>query len=243
MTKTHHGRTDDVVTMAALLVLRAVLARGAPIAVLLPGGNSIVSVLHQLLEFAKADEWKGVMSLIHLFEVDAYQPTAERPVSNWDVLDQHLIRPALAAGLLQRQQLHPFVFSGDRAGDLSRYAAELDAIAGPPVIVCAAGAGEFPDGSEDPGHIAGLFPNFPGVWNGSDPFVCFSGAPKPPSERMTATPALFRKAGLVVALLLGSARRRTWEHYQSDRPAHEVPLKLIDEVPLAYLCTDVLMGG
>lgn len=243
MTKLHHGRTADVIAMAALFVLRAVRDRGAATAVLLPGGSSIVSVLHYLLEYAKTEEWRGVMPLIHLFEVDSYERTDERPVSNWDVLEQHLIRPALAAGLLQQQQLHPFVFSGDRAGDLARYAAALASIAGPPVIVCAAGAGQFTDGSEDTGHIAGIFPNFPGLWNESDPFVSVSGAPKPPSERITATPALFRTAELVVALLLGSARRRTWDLYRSDRPAHEVPLKLIDEVPHAFLCTDVLMGG
>ncbi len=241
--KIHHGYTEAALHFAAVLIFRALQARGVATSVLLPGGSSIVGVFQHIVELAADSEWQKLLPLLHLFVVDEFQPTDERPLSNWAVIERHLIVPLAARNLLKAEQLHPFRFTADRQDDCRRYTDELMSVGGAHVVVCCAGGGEFPDGAKDPGHIAGLFPNFPEVWNSEQLFAAFTGAPKPPSERVTATPKLFRQSEQVVAVLRSSARMNVWRNYCGSEPAEVVPLKLIDEVPHAYLCTDVLSGG
>ena len=242
--KVHHGCTSAVLTFAATLVYRVLDARRANTTVLLPGGRSIVGFLQAMVDLAEDQERKKLLPFLQLFEVDAFQSTPERQTTNLDVLERCLMAPALKEGLLRREQLHPFLFTDNRQHDLERYAKELRAYGeAPHVIVLACGGGEISEGVEDPGHVAGLFPNFPEVWNSPEPFACYSGCPKPPSERVTATPRLIRSAELVIGLLLGNERLNAWHNYRSDRQVCEVPLKLLDEAQRAYLCTDVLMSS
>jgi 6-phosphogluconolactonase len=74
-------------------------------------------------------------------------------------------------------------------------------------------------------HIASLFPGFQWPTDISEAFFTFSGSPKPPSDRMSASPRTISSAKKIVLLFFGEGKRTAFERFlKSEETENECPV-------------------
>lgn len=194
-----------------------------------PGGRSVAGVLEHL---ARAE---APFEALHLFFVDERCVPLDDEESNYRVVEQSFLAlqggggPSVPAG-----RVHPFRCE-EAAQDLgsAAYEREFRAVADR-LDVALLGVGED-------GHVASLFPGRPELDETSRLFVPVKGAPKPPPDRMSATPALLRSQGTrVVLLFFGDGKRRALKHFvAAEGNAAECPARLLRDVPDLWVFTDI----
>jgi len=211
------------------------------ITIALPGGRSITVVLDALVQLCEGNP--QALNRVHIFQLDEFRPTPERQESNWDILNQHFFQPALRNAWITQQQLHRLLIEEDPQASIDAYLNELDTISQTgrfDIVVLGAGGGNFPDGSEDMGHVAAIFPRSDNVWNTSARFTVVTDAPKPPEQRVTATPNLIAQAKFGIGLVLGEEKRNAYSRYDSPGIAvRNCPLKLLNRTTTGHLFTDL----
>ncbi len=204
------------------------------------GGRSIVPVLSAIVSRASdlsPQDWFR----LQFFMVDERLVSLDDRDCNFKLLSENFFSKILEAGLINREQVHPFTFTSsqiDRA--LLAYQEELDRFGGLFDLV-------FLGVGED-AHVAALFPG--SRWladfrlGAEEPngikFVAFQNSPKPPSGRMSSSPYLIAHAKFAMALLLGEGKRQALDRYRSPvSNVFDCPAKLVDLVKEAYLLTDL----
>lgn len=207
-------------------------APGRAVNLALPGGRSIVPLLRTFVQDGlKLGE--GFWSRLQLFMVDERLVSLDDSECNFRLIRTQLA-PVLESGLLNRTQLHPFIFDevshdhGVRAyeTELKRHGGQFD--------VAIVGVGED-------GHIAALFPEHHSVRNDNPLFITMSDSPKPPAGRMSASRALIEKTPSLFALFIGEGKRDAWRRYRDESLGIEqCPAKLVNAAERGYVVTDLL---
>jgi 6-phosphogluconolactonase len=153
--------------------------------------------------------------------------------SNYGGLNRLLFDKLVGQGVISNAQLHPFVTDTSQSDfGCGSYRDELRSIGGKFTVVVL-GVGED-------GHIAGLFPHHPALAEKGDTFVHFHDSPKPPADRMSASPALITGAELSVILAFGEGKRIAWNAFNDNSVAIEAcPSKLALKTRECLVVTDL----
>jgi 6-phosphogluconolactonase len=203
-----------------------------PLIVGLCGGRSVVGLLGAL-RAESVNQPRDLLGRIQFFMVDERLVPLTDDQSNYGGLKRLLFDTLVEQGAISQEQLHPFVADYTR-GDFgcSSYEAELKSVGGKFTVVVL-GIGED-------GHIAGLFPYHQALNASGETFVHFNDSPKPPSGRMSASPALITGSQLSVILALGEGKRAAWNAFNDNSVAVEAcPSKLALKAGECLVVTDL----
>ncbi|MCC6955005.1 MAG: 6-phosphogluconolactonase [Deltaproteobacteria bacterium] len=222
----------DVARLFASAVRASTEAR---IVCALPGGRSIVGVLHALSAEAGLLEepmWKK----LDFFMIDERMVPLESPDSNFKLLHENLFGKLMELNLIRSEQLHPFILEPSTADrGLARYENELHKVGGR-FHISFLGVGED-------AHVAALFPNKSETAERGQKFLAFDDSPKPPPHRMTASRDRIVESDVAFALFVGEGKREAFQKYRAAGGTEmECPAKLLDAVKQAYAVTDLLEG-
>ena len=201
------------------------------IAVGLCGGRSVGGLLSAsipLLEKITPDLQKK----IHFFMLDERVVPLDSPDSNFGLVNKSFFEPLITTKSFTKDQIHPFEATPENVQErCDLYLKELESKGGFAVIILGMG--------ED-GHVAGLFPKHPGFLNKDKKFVHFTGSPKPPPVRMSASVSLLKEAKGAVLLAIGDGKREAYRNYMDlDVSANECPAKLVDTIRDLCIVTDL----
>ena len=217
------GEREKLIKKAASLISERalqLLKSKQHVVIAVPGGSSVAAVYRELSEL------KMPWNQIHLFLVDERLVPADHPESN-----VKLIRENMGTGL-PSQLIHPFDSSLQSAEQaLVKYQKELDLCGGKLDIVLLS--------SGEDGHIASLFPRHPLLYEMQKRFCLLDDSPKPPPERMTASPGLIETADTGILLFFGKGKAQALQRYFDPQlSCIDCPAKIITKIPHYYLLTD-----
>lgn len=203
-----------------------------PVVLAVCGGRSIVGLLEAMARQPQGmpeSDWRR----LQWFMVDERLVPLDHEDSNYRLVHELFFSDAVERGLLLEEQLHPFRCRPELPDcGASEYEAELAEYGGSFDIACL-GAGED-------GHVAGMFPGGPWLEQPEKQFIVFDNSPKPPAERMTCTPALLRRSGLVLGLFVGEGKRDALDRFhRKDLTIAECPAKILLDVPESLLISDL----
>lgn len=196
---------DELSERAAQLLadtVRRVVQKNRKAVIAIPGGRSIVGMLKKL---PSVPFWQHV----HLFMIDERMVDISDPESNYQQAEELLIKriPVIP---------HPFLMDKGVAAysnDLMRQGNHFDA------VIVAAG--------ED-GHIAGLFPHHTHLHSPAKSYLELHDSPKPPKDRITASPFLIQDAGSVILLFAGAAKQAAYAQFINPKVSLDAcPAKLV----------------
>lgn len=230
-----HESLETKLQVAARTIFQVLAKKpaGAPLAVGLCGGRSVVGLLGALLAESHTQP-KDILARIHFFMVDERIVPLEDQNSNYGGLYGLFFEKLIRDGLIQSNQLHPFVASVESAPRVCQeYFSELKRFGGEFAVVVL--------GMGEDGHVAGLFPRHPLLAAQEQGFLSFSDSPKPPPQRMTATVPLLCSSSLAILLALGEGKRTAWEAFQN--PANTVadcPACMVHHVERCLVVTDLV---
>ena len=97
--------------------------------------------------------------------------------------------------------------------------------------------GEFGVGAD--GHTAGILPHTPGVRENEALVLGYKGSD---FERLTTTPAVFRKVDLAVVVAIGKAKKAVLKRMPTDISAEEQPAQLLLGAKELIVYTDQQVG-
>jgi 6-phosphogluconolactonase len=184
------------------------------------GGRSVGAIL-DLLKGERVD-WERV----HLFMLDERLVAMDHPDSNYGLVYSHV------APYMGTANLHPFDFRpGEERAALVKYRQRLEKVGGQLDVVLLS--------SGEDGHIASLFPEHETIDSQDDFFITTASAPKPPPERMSASPKLVSGASTAVLLFLGANKQQAFNNFVDDSvPLRKCPAKLARSVDNHFILTD-----
>ena len=228
------GELEGALAQVARRIFKVCATKGShePLVLGLCGGRSVVGLL-SALEKESAHQPKELLGRLQFFMVDERLVPLTDEQSNFGGLKRLLFDSLVERKVISDSQLHPFI-TRQSAADFgcSDYLKELGSHGGRFTVVVV-GVGED-------GHIAGLFPRHPSLQETNDSFVCFHDSPKPPSDRMSASPALITGADLSVVLALGEGKRAAWEAFCSTEVSTtDCPAKLATNSQSCLVVTDL----
>lgn len=211
------GAREEVESKAVGVLVDAVKSciEKKDVAVLgVPGGRSVRGL------FAKLKAADVDWSRVHVFWVDERFVPLTDPQSNYQA--------AAFISKVPSENVHAF----DYATGVEEYSGELRRVAdGFDAVILGVG--------ED-GHVASLFPNHPSIKSKSGWFIRVDDAPKPPSERVSASRRLLGRASVALVLFFGEAKRDAFEKFRDDAVSvEECPAKLALAVEKCYVLTDL----
>jgi 6-phosphogluconolactonase len=208
-------------------IREAVESRGRAV-VAIPGGRSIGGILARLATSA------APLEKLELFFVDERCVPLDDERSNYRVAEQFLISPRAEHGMpIPAERIHPFRCNPD-AADLGTeaYDVELSGVA-ERVDVVVLGLGED-------GHIASLFPGRELGLEERGRFTAVFGAPKPPPERMSATPRLLTESETVVLVAFGEGKQNALRAFLAEEGAVvDCPARIVREHSGLHVMTDL----
>lgn len=198
------------------------------VAVGLCGGRSVAEIFKIISE--KPDHLsEAALGKIRFFMVDERMVPLRHPDSNFNLVDEHLAKPLIAAGKVRAEQFFPF--NGANPNAVASYNRDLAANGGR-IDIALVSAGED-------GHVAALFPKHPSFQNDENAFISFHASPKPPEHRMSASRKLLLQSDAVLLLVTGEAKQAAWENYKNtSMNVEDCPAKLVDRVPSGFVFTD-----
>lgn len=126
------------------------------------------------------------------------------------------------------------IVSTTPAGARDEAARILDRLPGFDLVICSAG--------ED-GHIASLFPGMPQLRLKKRGYAIVEDAPKPPADRITATPPLLISARRGYLFFVGEKREAYRKFLDPYLTPNECPAKLLMGLESLTLCVALRGGG
>ena len=217
------GTFEQLAEQAASILARAVrhcLASKSQAVLAVPGGRSVAAVFAGLRR--QDVPWRQ----LHIFLLDERLVPTDHEESNYRLVHEHL------GTVIPPEMLHPFRHhpASPHQG-VADYTRELHGHGGRFDIVLAS--------SGEDGHIASLFPRHSSIGNPADCFILVKDAPKPPSQRMSASRRLISQADTGVVLFIGDAKAGALRTALDPRiPIADCPAKIIMELQRYSLLTD-----
>jgi len=204
-----------------------------PLVLGLCGGRSVVGLLGAL-EKESASQPRDVIERMRFFMVDERLVPITDEQSNYGGLKRLLFDSLVEKKVITEDQLHPFMTDNSlKDFGCSKYLEELQSCGGRFTVVVL-GVGED-------GHIAGLFPGHLSLRETSKKFVHFHDSPKPPPDRMSASPALIAGADLSVVIALGEGKSAAWRAFNDESVGvSECPAKLARQAGSCVVVSDLV---
>lgn len=228
------GNLDDALRQVARRIFEVCKGKDAskPLVIGLCGGRSVVGLLGAL-EKESTHQPDDLLGRIQFFMVDERLVPLTDEQSNYGGLKRLLFNSLVEKKAISESQLHPFITNTSvKDFGCAGYMDELGRSGGIFTVVVV-GVGED-------GHIAGLFPHHQSLAEKSKTFLHFHDSPKPPADRMSASPALITSADLSVVLALGEAKRTAWEAFKSEAVSEEeCPAKLALKAGACLVVSDL----
>ena len=228
------GNVEGALRQVAQKIFEVCKSKGPqePLVVGLCGGRSVVGLLGAL-QSESANQPRDLLGRIQFFMVDERLVPLTDDQSNYGGLKRLLFDKLVEGSVISNAQLHPFVTDTTQSDfGCGLYRDELRSVGGKFTVVVL-GVGED-------GHIAGLFPHHPALAEKGETFVHFHDSPKPPADRMSASPALITGAELSVILALGEGKRAAWSAFNDNSVAVEAcPSKLALKAKECLVVTDL----
>lgn len=228
------GNLEGALQEVAQQIFAVCTSKGpdAPLVVGLCGGRSVVGLLGALQK-ESSHQPKDLLGRIQFFMVDERLVPLNDEQSNFGGLKRLLFDSLVEQKVISEKQLHPFVTDPSQKDyGCHAYEQELRAVGGAFTVVVL-GVGED-------GHIAGLFPQHPSLKETAQTFVHFHDSPKPPSDRMSASPALVTGSEMSIILALGEGKRQAWDSFKNDAVTVEAcPAKLALRAGRCLVVTDL----
>lgn len=230
----HKDQSEALAAGAKALLAQLRVVRESQIVLALPGGRStapFIEALSGLLsptDPTDAAPW----SRVQIFIVDERLVPLNHPDSNFGLVRKSCAS-LLEKNIISESQLHPFV-SEDRSEEeaIRTYSDELRRFGGRFHITLIS--------SGEDGHIAGLFPNHPGL-RSTGLFTTFHDSPKPPPHRMTATRSLIEQSDAAFILFFGEGKRGALQNFKDGAVPLEVcPAKIVNAVATSVVVTDLV---
>lgn len=221
------GKREAMTRQAANLLLDTVaslLEQQEQVTIAIPGGRSVADIFEQLRQ---ADApWEKV----HFFLVDERLVPLGSSESNYLLVKEHLL-----GGKIPESQVHPFVYDPEASCQgVEAYADVLTSLGSRFDIILVS--------SGEDGHIAALYPQHHSLVD-AGLFVTMDDSPKPPSERMSSSAALLKKAQVGIVVFFGEGKRHALDDFLDEKKiVDDCPAKLIQELPSWFALTD-LQGG
>ena len=210
-----------------LVALEESAREKAKVLVAFCGGRSPEGLFLALRSDERLPRLRAIGPQLELFVVDERAVPLDDADSNFLLLSKSLFEPLQQAGVVSNAQIHPFCVAPNEADfGAATYSALLRRY-GTAFDVVLLGAGED-------GHVAGLFPGVSAELSG-DYFVGFSGSPKPPSDRVTATTALLLRSSFIMLLFIGEGKREAYELFQAGRTPSALVRKVANHVVVTNL--------
>lgn len=218
------GNRQELEQRAAALLaqeINRILDRQPRVSFGVVGGRSVGTTLTHLGE--EQVDWNRV----HLFMADERLVEIDHPDSNY-----RLVFSAVSS-YMDAANLHPFVHQpGNEHRALQQYQQELASCGGRLEVLLLS--------SGEDGHIASLFPEHETIDNQDDYFLITQTAPKPPPQRMSASPRLISRAECAVLLFLGSSKAQAFKRCMDDRfSIRQCPAKKVKTITTHYLLSDI----
>jgi len=187
----------------------------------LPGGRSILPILHHLSKYPL--EWNNV----HVFVVDERLVPIDNPKSNFGLIKSGL------SEVIPKENLHPFVVEDKNEQiSLKKYEDEIKRFDGfHDILVVSIG--------ED-GHIGSLYPNHPSIKEKSDFYIIVEDSPKPPSRRMSMSSKMVIRSKACVVVISGDQKKDALAKFlDGDSNYASCPAKLTLKIPELFVFTDI----
>jgi len=214
------GELTDRATSIIATHLRAIVAKRGQAIIGVVGGRSVADIFRQL---GQQDlPWAQVYFLL----LDERLVPPNHHESNYRLVREAL-GPHASANFASfcTDPINP-------RGNLSSYNELLARLGGTIDIALVSGG-------ED-GHIASLFPLRGELKHSKPEFILVTDAPKPPPDRMSASPVLISKASVGLLLLIGASKQQALANFLDQKTTvEECPAKLIAQLPENYLLTDL----
>ncbi|MFO8063348.1 MAG: 6-phosphogluconolactonase [Spirochaetota bacterium] len=198
----------------------------------LPGGRSVAGVLEQLAET------EAPFSEVDVFFVDERCVPLEDEESNFTVVQRSFLEPLAAAkNPVPEDRIHPFHCNGTAKNlGVDAYEREFHRVT-ERLDVAVLGVGED-------GHVASLFPGAPELESAgsslAEPFLAVENAPKPPAQRMSASPSLLRGASTTILLFFGDGKRTALKNFVAkDGAVSQCPARLVRDNEDLWVFTDI----
>jgi 6-phosphogluconolactonase len=229
------GDLDGALAQVARRIFKVCSTKSAqePLVLGLCGGRSVVGLL-SALERESVHQPKELLGRIQFFMVDERLVPITDDQSNFGGLKKLLFDSLVERNVISENQLHPFNPNTDLPDfGCGAYLNQLRSHGGKFTVVVV-GVGED-------GHIAGLFPRHPSLQETRESFVHFDDSPKPPPNRMSASPSLITGAALSVVLALGEGKRGAWEAFCAPEVSvADCPAKLATTAQSCVVVTDLV---
>ena len=192
------------------------------------GGSSVVGLFVQLSKNREMP-WDK----IHIFMVDERLVPLEDEQSNYRLARESFLDALLAHGLINQEQLHPFVYDAQTSDygvktfkqELKQYGGQFD------IVILSSG--------ED-GHCAALFPNHNSIDNDSTTFLTMEDSPKPPAKRMSSSRSLLQGCTAAFALFMGERKHEAYKLFsKQDTTIQQCPIVLVKDIERGYVITNI----
>jgi len=179
---------------AALLIqkIKTVISTKGKAIIALPGGRSVAGLLQKL---SPQDlDW----STVEIFMIDERVVPIDNKDSNYkQAYDLFLKRVTAKA--------HPFLIEKG----VEEYNQEFQH-AGAHFDIMVLGVGED-------GHIAALFPGHPASKSKGKRYIQFDDSPKPPQERITASPDIIRDADTIILIFSSKGKKKAYDLFVNQK--------------------------
>lgn len=194
----------------------------------IPGGRSVASIF-SLMKKDDHIPWNKV----HVFMVDERLVPLDHEDSNFKIANESFLAELVKNGKLPAANVHAFVSDESKPNfGAWDYLKELNALGGAfDVVLLSAG--------ED-GHVAALFPHNRTTQNEGPYYLTLTDAPKPPSNRLTASRPLILKSKVGILLFIGEAKRAALDQFRNEKTNwKECPAKMVLQLPNWFLFTNL----
>lgn len=203
-------------TAAALLVqeIKEIISAQGTAVIAFPGGRSVAGLLQKL---SPTDlDW----SKVEVFMIDERVVPRDDKESNFKQAQDFFLKRVNA-------KAHPFQMEKE----VEHYNQEFQS-AGAHFDIIVLGVGEE-------GHIAALFPGHPALKITGRKYITFSDSPKPPPERMSASPDIIKDADTVILLVSSVVKKKAYEQFSNPKITEtECPAKIVLHAKKLYVLTD-----
>ncbi len=229
--KVHRGKREEMEKAAANTVARLIKYVHAEKGVVvcgLVGGSSVEGLYAQLIPYDLP--WKD----IHFFWADERLVPIESEESNYQVAYNAFVRKLIEEGKIPEHNIHPFNYEITRpiADQIATYTEKFKHVAHSIDIAILSGG-------ED-GHVASLFPNHPSIHSTEPYFIQVENAPKPPADRISASPHLLASTNYTITVIFGDDKRTALDNVLNPYMSVEkCPVRLVSQSDEAYIYTNI----
>ncbi len=191
------------------------------------GGRTILKILEPVKNHLTSSKNSTISSATFIM-IDERLVALNDPDSNFKLIADEFFTPL--SNELKNGSIKPFETTSI-AESISNYSSEIEKHNGS-IDLTILGVGED-------GHIAGLFPEH--RWPSDASFFTFSDSPKPPSDRMSATPGTIENSKTIILAFLGEGKREAWERFLENKEStNTLPCLLCRSAENLIVVTDLI---